>query len=163
MGDLTEVKFTKTVKIADVDDQQIRVGSVLKCIDENDDAEGVVVSIIDAEDKSSIPWNCCGPIAHGDLFISTSSYSHRVTNRYSHWKHIPRKEQTYEQRFKSWCCEKFEYDEYGLGKSPEEQFAIEAILSIFPEDPIDWEHGEIPYNITEVMNYLVEHLEHLTK
>lgn len=158
---MESVTYTKeiVVPIEDVDGEPIRVGSVLRCVDA-DNSVGVVERIIDKDDKRTYTGTD-GPVAHGDLVILMGPGHRRVTNLYSHWKHVPRRGQTLRQRFESWCARPFEFDEYGIGKTPDEQLAIEGLMNLFPEDPVERDDGPIPYTFPEALAYMVDYLEEL--
>lgn len=157
MDSVTYIKEVK-VMIEDCDGVKIMPGSVLRCIDQDDNTLGVVVSIVNAEDPSSFRM-CVGPFGHGDLVIQTGHGTYRVTNRYSRWKHVPHEEQTYDLRFRSWCERKFEFDEYGLGSSPDEQIAIGGILNLLPECPVDYDFGPIPETVEDALALIAAHLD----
>jgi hypothetical protein len=159
---MESVTYTKkvVVPIEDVDGEPISVGSVLRCVDKGDKSVGVVERIVDKDERRTY-FGTDGPVAHGDLVISLGIGHSRVTNRYSHWKHVPRCGQTFRQRFESWCVQSFEFDEDGIGKTPDEQLAIKGLMSLFPEDPVEWDDGPIPYTFPEALAYMVDYLEEL--
>ncbi|WP_309386065.1 hypothetical protein [Cerasicoccus frondis] len=160
---MKEVTFIekKVVPIADCDGQPIRLGDVLRCIDEGSKDVGVVFGIVNKDDKSSYGRHAVGPIAHGDLILRTSHCSTRVTNRYAQWKHVERNDQTYWQRRQSWLAKPFQFDEYGPSNTELEQYAIEAIMALLPEDTVNYEYDSGPNNVDDAIYYLAEHLGEL--
>lgn len=117
-------------------------GSVLQCIDQGDGFRGVVHQVVDKDDPRT--WDHGSFAAHGDLIISDGRGGSRISNRYSHWRHIPREQQTYPERFESWMAAPFEDDEDMPGNSYSERLAIQGIMSLFPSDPVDYTYGPIP-------------------
>jgi len=151
------VTFTTTVEIADADGEPIRVGSVLREI--NDGEQGVVVNIYRAGDRG--PLMC----AVGDVQIATGSGCSRMTNRYNQWRHVPRAEQTYEQRFSAWMRTPADDPMTLISErvSKDAALAIDGIMALLPEDIVDWENGPWPDTIEEALGFLVEHLSSISK
>lgn len=140
--------------IVDAQGKRIAEGSVLRSIE--DGCQGVVVKIMKAGD-----WG--GPFDQvGDLRIKTSPGCTRVTNRYELWKHVPRAEQSYTERYLSWFHDRdaFSYNglKYDEQKSDDERKAISGIMALLPEDVVHWETGPWPDTIESALNFLVEHL-----
>lgn len=148
------VTFTKVVPIADADGKPIRVGSVLREI--NDGERGVVVRIVRVGDMGSIFD------AVGDLNIHIERGTTRVTNRYNQWRHIPKDEQTYRERYLSWMKTPFNKDLAALAYSEnlalETQVAIDGIMALLPSDTVNWEEGPWPDTLEQALSFLTEHL-----
>lgn len=153
------VTFQKVVRIADADGKPIAEGSVLRCLDDGE--QGVVVKILRAGDYGTFLDQV------GDLQIHTGSGSTRCTNRYSRWRHVPREEQTYEQRFLSWFHDKTALEYNGLiedeEKTPDARLAISGIMALLPEEIVDWETGPWPDSVEQALRFLVQHLSSITK
>lgn len=158
------VEFLVKREIADVDGEAIRLGSVLECIDPGDDSRGVVVRIVGMAKGEEESFFACGPEAKGDLKIQTGASTRRVTNRYDHWRHVPRENQTYEERLASWIVRPF----VDIWEDPEksdqeksERIAIDGIMELLPADPVDWEWGPWPDHIEDALGFLARHLAEL--
>ncbi len=153
------VTFTKVVPIADADGKAIRVGSVLKEI--NDGERGVVCRIMRVGDRGTIFDQA------GDLHVHTGIGSTRCTNRYNQWRHIPKDEQTYRERYVSWL--KTPHDEklsiliHGEEMPQAARVAIDGIMALLPSDTVDWENGPWPDSIDQTLNFLAEHLSTIAK
>lgn len=147
------VTFTKVVELVDADNMPIQVGSVLREI--NDGEQGVVVAIMRIGDVGS-PFDQVG-----DLKIHMGQGCTRVTNRYDQWRHVPHNEQTYEQRFISWLNIPYDYTDAYPSVSADEAKAIDGILSILPDDTIDWNFGPYPHTVEDALHFLVRHLSSL--
>jgi hypothetical protein len=148
------VTFTKTVKIEDVHGEPIREGSVLKHTDGGE--EGVVTKIYREGDRSRWGIECVG-----DMQIKTSSFSTRISNNYSKWRHIPHEEQTYHQRYQSWCItRKFVSDSH---EEEEDDVAISGIMNLLPMEIVDWENGPWPDSLGDALYFLQLHLTNLTE
>lgn len=148
------VTFTKVVEIADCDGKPIWEGAVLQHIKEQD--RGVVIRISRVGDRA-----CSILDQVGDLVIQTSRGSYRHTNNYSQWKHIPHDEQTYEERFVSWCSRRYNHQDTLRQCSEDEGLAIDGILALLPEDAVDWDFGPFPDKFPIALEYLKRHLEKL--
>lgn len=142
------VEFTTKVPIVDVDGRPIRVGSVVKGIDDN--RSGVVVRILRKGDIGIAGLDCVG-----DLHILERPGTTRHTNRYSNLKHVPWSEQTYWQRVMAWMLSY----EVGQGIS-QKDVAISGIMALHAEpDKIEggstiWE--EWPATIEEALVELAQ-------
>ena len=155
MADAETITFTKVVRLEDADGKPIHVGSVLREIKDGD--QGIVVRIARAGDTRRDPMECTG-----DITIQIIAGSYRVTNRYSQWRHVPRSEQTYQQRLKAWLLVPYEHDD-DRGVSRDEALAIDGIMGLLPEDVVNWEFGPWPDSLTDALQFLIEHLEKLQK
>lgn len=140
--------------ILDANGKRITEGSVLRSIE--DGCQGVVVKIMKAGDWGSPSDQV------GDLHIKTSPDCTHVTNRYERWRHVPRAEQSYEERYLSWFHDRdaFSYNglKYDEQKSDDERKAISGIMALLPEDVVHWETGPWPDSIESALNFLVEHM-----
>lgn len=146
------VTFTKTVAIADADGVPIRVGSVLRKIEDGD--RGVVTRISRAGMFPSSPFD-----AIGDMHVRKDAGITRCSNQYATWRHIPHNEQTYEERYWSWYYRPETIDTGGLGDvSKDEARACAAIMALLPEGIVDWDYGPFPDRLEDAMPYLVDHL-----
>ena len=158
-----EFTFTQkiTVKLQDADGRAIREGSVLQSIEDN--CRRVVTCIKRVGDRGN------GLDAVGDIHIQDpkSPGSTRVTNRYAKWRHIPKEQQTYHERFGAWFHDKTAYDYAGLSDDKEkpeaEKKAISGIMALLPDDTVCWETGPWPDTIEQALRFLVDHLEALRK
>lgn len=154
------VTFTKTVAIADADHKPICEGSVLRHV--KDGVVGVVDRIIRPTDKF-------GPFFAqvGDILIRTSPGTHRGTNRYTDWKHVPHSEQTYAQRYLSWLLRKETAEEYaqeeGSHMTEDEARVVAGIMHLLPDDAVDWDYGPFPDTIEDALKILSSHLSKLSK
>lgn len=148
-AEVETVTFTKVVPIVDADGRPIREGSVLREI--SDGYRGVVVQIV----RSGQP----GPMFSGlgDIVISKSPGTSRVTNRYSQWQHIPHNDQTYHERFVSWLHRPYFHDGHN-GISKDEGQAIDGIMSLLPDDVVDWDYGPTPDRLEDALKFLAAHL-----
>lgn len=161
MSHIEEFTFVKTItiKLADSDGKGIRVGSVLKNIEDGD--RGVVTAIGRAGDVQ--PAFCTGlPLCVGDIVIRTSAGTRRVTNRYSVWKHISHNDQTYEERYQSWLCDAYDHDEC-QGVSEDIGLAIDGIMNLLPDNIVDWEYGPWPDSLEDTLKFLIAHMENIEK
>ena len=77
-------------------------------------------------------------VSLGDILIKKSAGIYRGTNMYGDWRHIPHDEQTYWERYTSWLHRYYDHDEYA-NYSEDTGVAIDGIMSLLPEDVIDWE------------------------
>lgn len=149
-----------TKPILDVCGKHINVGDVLQSIDDNE--QGVVVRISKVGDMAVTPIDQVG-----DLHISISPGCTRVTNRYNRFRHVPRAQQSYQERYLSWLHDKNAFSYNGLEdderKSDDEKKAITGIMALLPDDVVDWESGPWPDSIESALNFLVEHLTRTTK
>ena len=149
---------TKTVEIVAADGRPIFKGDVLR--NTLDGVSGVVVEI-------ALPGEFCmrafplGAVI-GELAIRTGAGSTRITNCHDEWVHVPREEQTYEQRLMAWLHVPYEHDE-GRDASRDEGLAIDAILALLPTDPVDWEGGSWPGRLDDALSFLVDHLTELSQ
>lgn len=147
--------FTKEINIADADGKTIVEGSVLKRID--DGTTGVVKMIIREGDRAS-RFTCVG-----DLIIQTSPGVEIVTNYYDQWRHVPRVEQTYRQRYESWRHSTADNPFESEDNTKEENNAVFGLMSLFPTDPVDWEYGPWPDSFESALKFMAEHLESLVE
>ena len=145
--------FTQTVKLVDSDGRPIREGSVLREI--NDGEQGVVTHISRAGGQAISPFDTVGDIA-----IKTSRGTSRCTNRYNQWRHVPRNEQTYEQRLLSWKLTPYDHEE-DRGVSEDEGLAVDGIMALLPDDLVDWDYGPFPDRLDNALTYLDQHIEEL--
>ena len=133
----------------------IKVGDVLRSIEDN--TTGVVARIVKAGEIGSFFDQV------GDLHIKISPGSYKISNRYSFWKHVPRAEQTFEQRFLSWLYDKNVYDYNDLlsdnSQTDDSRKAISGIMALLPEDTVNWEDGPWPGSIEQALRFLVEFFE----
>jgi len=146
------VRITKDIRIADVDDKPIHVGSVLRSL--KDGESGVVVAIRKEGDIAPAIQSV------GDVLIETGRGTTRVTNCYSEYKHVPHNEQTYQQRLKAWKVVPYEHEE-DRDISKDEGLCIEGIMALLPDDLVDWEYGPWPDTIDDALGFLTGHLESL--
>lgn len=155
MSEPETIRRTILVKIADADGKAIREGSVLEHI--TDGVRGVV-DWVGREGVTSGP-----PMAAlGDISIQTSHGSHRVTNCYSEWRHIPHDLQTYIERLRAWLHLTYDHDEE-RGVSRDEALAIDGIMALLPADTQDWERGDTADRLEDALEFLVDHLAELQK
>jgi hypothetical protein len=149
------VTVTQIVKIADTDGVAIREGSVLRQIEDND--VGVVTRIIREGDRVRMLIPPCV----GDLLISTRSNSVRVTNKCTKWRHVPRAEQTYDQRLLAWMYSKEPLTLISERASPDTAKAIDGIMALLPDEIVNWEEGPWPDSLEDALRFLVAHLTSL--
>jgi hypothetical protein len=139
----------KQVRLADVDGRAIRLGTVLRHIE--DGARGVVVAIKRAGDVGSV-LDCVG-----DIHVQVSPGGIRCTNMYASWRRIPRNEQTYDERLLSWLMRPHKFDgELIMDKS--ESLAVDGIMALLPDDAVNWERGPFPDSLENALRFLVGHL-----
>lgn len=154
------IEVTKTVEIVDADGLPIRVGSVLKNIpseaDRNGPDRGVVVDII----LPGQPRRGMMAAGVGDLIIKLQPAVYRVTNRYTDWRHIPRKDQTYSERFLAWQSVDYEHDDTRR-VSRDEGCAMEGILALLPESCFTESVDPWPESLEDALEHLVAHMERL--
>lgn len=148
-------KLTVEVELVDADGKPIHEGSVLRHIEDGE--QGVVTSIVR-------PGTYAPVFAQiGDIGIETSRGTTRCTNQYKKWRHVPRDQQTYEQRFQAWLHDPdaFEYNglKYDEHRTDDERKAISGIMALLPEDVVYWENGPWPDSIEQALRFLTEHLE----
>lgn len=149
------IKFKDGEKpLMDADGVAIAEGSVLRHVSEPD--RGVVVCVKRPGDRGS----CIDAV--GDIHISTSPGSTRVTNQYQNWRHIPHEDQTYAERYTSWCYSK-PYDPDGVAEMTSEKFAAGGIMALLPDDIVDEVYGPWPDDLRGALHYLTEHLTELKK
>jgi len=146
---MDKVKTIIEIPIADVKGEPIYAGSVLRKIDS--DTTGVVMRIIKEGDYTSM-FSCIG-----DMEIHISPGITRVSNQYDKWIHVPKSEQTFYQRYLSWYQKPSYIDEWSE-ISKDEQICMEGILSILPDECINWEFDP-PGNFTEALNLLANYLD----
>lgn len=153
------VTFATVVRIADADGKPIREGSVLRSID--DGTQGVVVKITRAGDLGS-PFDQVG-----NLKIRTGNGLYRCTNRYAHWRHVPRSEQTYEERHLAWFHDRDAFEYNGLvdekEKSGDAKKAISGIMALLPEEIVRWDVGPWPDTVEDALRFLTEHLSSISR
>lgn len=134
----------------------IRLGDTLECF--SDGERGTVVNIVRDGDLG-MP----GLTQVGDLHIQTAPGCTRVTNQYVKWRHVPRDEQTYAQRYAAWFHDPWALDYNCLAddetKSIHEKKAISGIMALLPEDVVCWETGPWPDSLEAALKFLVDHLE----
>lgn len=145
-------KRTVEVKVEDCNGFPILEGSVLRSIEPDDDGRGVVTAVIKKGD-----WGY-GAERIGDLRIWEGDGCHRITNQYSKWEHIPKGEQTYLERFKSWE-HSGHFKNYNESISDDEHRAISGIMALFPEDPIDYDYGPFADRIEDALEFMAKHLD----
>lgn len=153
---MEQVKFCTRVDRADKHGVAIEEGSILRTLPGDAcPAAGVVTRIIREGDVATT-MSCVG-----DVHIHIGGGSTRVTNRYSKWEHVPRAEQTYRQRWWAWRTRPYEHCEYDYhsGASEDEGFAIDGLLSLFPEDPRDYDNDMYGDCIDEVLGMIASHLD----
>lgn len=152
------VEFIKVVPIVDCKGKPIREGSVLREI--NDGERGVVGRIIRKGDYGT------AFDAVGDIQIISSSIGVRVTNRYNQWQHIPKDEQTHEERYLSWLKTPLDYNGarliYGEGLTDDQIKAIDGIMALLPSDIVSWENGPWPDSIEQALAFLKDYLIGIT-
>jgi hypothetical protein len=148
------VTFSKEVPLTDVVGISIKLGSVLQEI--TDGERGVVVRIVRTGEMGTV-LDCVG-----DVHIKTGRGTTRVTNRYAQWRHIQNNAQTYEERFESWLKQPYEHDEFKQ-ISKDEGLAVDGIMSLLPDDAVDWDYGPFPDSIETALRLLVNHLTTQTK
>lgn len=148
------ITVTKVIPIADADGVAIRIGSVLREI--NDGCRGIVVKSMKVGDRGTVFDQA------GDLHIWQGPGSIRVTNRYNQWRHIPNNEQTYKERYVSWLRtphnEYLSMLAYGETLSKDTRVAIAGIMALLPSDAVDWESGPWPDTIEQALAFMQEHL-----
>lgn len=139
----------------DADGLPIHKGSVLMHIEDGE--RGVVTDIAQAGDNTMLPL-----LSHGDLVIAGGPGNARITNRYTKWRHIPRAEQTYQERLTSWLHTKMDFYLAGLtysdNLSKDALTAIDGIMALLPSDAVDVHYGPWPDSIEGALAILVEHL-----
>lgn len=155
MNEVETFTVTVEVKLADIDGQPIREGSVLQEVGGRD--VGVVVRIIRKTDTH-------GPMASavGDMLISMGHGVTRVTNRYKNWRHVPHDDQSYDHRLQSWMHQKYEHDE-DRSISRDEGLAIDGIMNLLPSTLVNWEMGPWPDSLEDALNFLSEFLQSQSK
>ena len=154
MSDIETFQYLKEVQLVDADGVPIREGSVLREI--NDGDQGVCTRVVRKGDLN-VPLMS----QIGDIVICKDRGCHRITNRYNQWRHVPRSEQTYEQRLHAWKYQKYDHDA-DRKISRDEGFAIDGIMSLLPEDMVNWEYGPWPERIEDALQFLVAHLSSLS-
>lgn len=150
-GKAETFKFYQEIPCADCDGVPIREGSVLCEIADNE--KGIVTRIIRAEDKYA-------PMAAavGDLLIRTGAGCTRVTNRYSKWQHVPKAQQTYQERWLSWS-----YTRRAPDAEWDEEHMVSGIMALLPDDIVDDNWEVWPSTFENVMPVLAAHLDKLDK
>lgn len=148
-------KFTKEVPLADADGKPIREGSVLMEVGGTE--RGVVVEIVRPGQWCRVPMGSIG-----DIEIKTRPGISRITNRYSSWRHIPQKDQTYEERYLSWIRRDYDHDDT-RSISKDEGCAIDGIMALLPDDTVEWEYGPWPDKLEDALEFLVAHLTALNQ
>jgi len=147
-------KYTIEVECADIDGAAIHEGSVLASIEPADECQGVVIAIRREGDR------CPFFESVGDLIIETGPGQKRVTNKYKKWRHVPRENQTYQERLLSWRQLPYDHEE-DREASEDEGLAIDGIMALLPVDMVDWENGPWPDRIDDALGFLVAHLAKL--
>lgn len=151
---MSAITFKRMIEVecADTNGVPIRVGSVLKSIEDGE--RGVVILICQEGDKA--PDVMCV----GDVRIKTGAGTYRVTNRYDKWVHVPQCEQTYMEKYASWYATPFKSD-WMPGDAPcseDEECAVQGIMALLPDDIIDPEKGIWADRIDEALKLMAEHL-----
>lgn len=139
----------------DAEGTAICVGDVLRHLE--DGTIGVVIQIWKAGDTDR------GLIPHqvGDMDLQITPGSTRVTNRHNQWVGVPRDEQTYDLKFRSWLATPYERDE-DSDRSPDEQLAVDGILALLPDNLID-SADEWPESTVSALALLARHLIEVTE
>ena len=153
MSAIETFTFTQEVKLADADGVAISEGSVLVNIKDGD--RGVVVKVGRKGAYSNLLM-----FSIGDIAIQKGPGITRVTNCYGGWRHIPKKDQTYQERLLSWLQTPYEHDEYH-NVSRGEGCAISGIMALLPDEIVDWDYGPFPDRIEDALRFLAEHLEEI--
>ena len=161
------------VQIVDADGQAIKVGSVLqqvKAYGREHPVRGLVIDVCLPENvqQSSSPRSMLTCV--GDILIQHSDCAGVCTgsNKYGNWRHVPREQQTYRERFLSWLRTPWECHEYHAEDGPEpckrpECIARDGIMSLLPCDPVDWEAGPWPDSIEDCLSFMAAHLDEKQK
>jgi hypothetical protein len=147
-------KYTTEIECADIDGIAIHEGSVLTSTEPTDKCRGVVTAIRREGD------HCRMAELVGDLIIETFPGVTRVTNKYKKWRHVPRDDQTYQERLLSWKYLPYDHEE-DREASEDEGLAIDGIMALLPADIVDWENGPWPDRLDDALGFLVEHLAEL--
>jgi hypothetical protein len=153
------VTFTRTVAIADADGRPIREGSVLRHIKEP--AVGVVDLIV----RPGTKVQSIIPACIGDLHIRLGPGVHRVTNRYTDWRHVPHADQTYAQRYLGWVLTKEgpdDYDDELSRMTKDEARAVAGMMALLPHDVVDYAYGPLPDTLEGALEILSHHLAKLS-
>jgi hypothetical protein len=151
---------TETVEkpLVDADGVPIELGSILR---HEDGKTRGVVNWIGFPDCKNVALGAPPLAAIGDMQVYQGRGVSRISNQYGKWRHIPREETTYWERFTSWKHRPYVHDE-DSGRSNDEGLACDGIMALLPNDPVDWEYGDWPNEIETALGYLVAHLESLT-
>ena len=139
----------------DAEGKPIYVGDILQDLSSRE--IGVVTQIVKENNLITYP----GPIQIDDMCVKLK-YGTRIGNKYNNWKHVPRKKQTYYQRYLSWLHSKFEPENFTESITKEEQISVNGILSLLPEDPCDYENGVFYDRLEEILEVLSIHLDELS-
>lgn len=150
------VFYEKVVPVCDSNGHGIFPGSVIENV--KDKERGVVKHVYKKGDRSVLGLAC-----EGDLAIQVSRGTTRITNKYSEWRHVPKVEQTYEERFQSWLARPYEHDDEYKQSSRDEGLAVDGIMALLPEDIVDWDYGPFPDRLDDALHYLTRHLTELKK
>ena len=152
--ELIEVTVKQTLTLADADGMAIHEGSVLRHITGN--CRGVVDRISRLGMCASSPFDQIG-----DIHIRTGPGSHRCTNNYKTWRHIPKSEQTHEERFLSWINSGFDFDGEFSQNSRDAAFAISGIQALLPPELVDHMIEECTDSIETALGFLADYLDEL--
>lgn len=137
-------------KYPDINGHPIKEGSVLQKVSSPRD-RGVVVKIYKVgEIVHTIPT-----IYAGDLCIRCKNSS-IISNKYSSWKHIPHKEQSYTERFTSWAV--------NIGNNNKQEnydLLMSGILNLFPNDLVGDYYDDFPDTPETILRYLARYMDEL--
>lgn len=139
----------------DADGKPIRVGSVIAHLRDKD--RGVVVQIGKVGDRPHDFLFSVGDLA---IKITGCNGTTRCTNIYHDWRHIPRRDQTFMERWlafdSTWDPEDHEHED----RSPEQIWMREAALALLPTDPRENDYTyPWPNHPEEAMYYLARWID----
>lgn len=141
------------IKMIAEDGKPIVKGDVL--INVQDGVRGVVTWV-------GLPGATNGPMFSGlgDIAVRRDSSLTRVSNQYSHWRHVEHDDQTYAERFLSWIHVPYVHDHHD-NFSEEAGMVMHGIMALLPSDSVDWTYGPTPDTPENVLQLLTDHLTKL--
>lgn len=160
----------KTVEkpLVDADGVPIELGSILR--HEDGRCRGVVTWIgYPDQPRGHMIWGAPPLSQTGDIQVYEGRGISRISNQFGKFRHIPREETTYWERYTSWLKRPFNYEAPDPDVSEEnriskgEALACDGIMAMLPNDPVDWEYGDWPDRIEVALRYLLDHFEELEK
>lgn len=133
----------------------ISLGSVIRHVEETD-TQGVVVHIVSKTGVNAHPIT-----VDGDLIIQLSNerYGTRVSRNYRMWVLVPHENQTFAERYLAWTKTRGKYYPSGSDRiSNTEKRAISGIMSLLPEDVVNWEEGPWPDTLDDALRFMADYL-----